>query len=131
MSRKRRKSASPIVLAVLALLAQLACRDPSAPMVEPLVARIDQDFFGGITACLQLQLTVTLKRGDEAVTPDSLRWFSSNTEIARVSATGLLTTHAPGGNATIEATAFAGAESARATFAFTVSLSEPPPCPPG
>lgn len=86
-----------------------ACRDVTAPTgpTGPISVYIDQKF-GGLVVCANVSLTITVLSADrQAVTADSVKWSSSDSISAPVSATGVVSAKKPAPSIRVTATAFA------------------------
>ena len=82
-----------------------ACRDVTSP-TGPLSVSIDQKF-GGLVVCTKFPLTITvLSANGQAVTVDSVKWSSSDSISASVSATGVVLAKRPAPSIRVTATAF-------------------------
>ena len=82
-----------------------ACRDVTSP-TGPLSVSIDQKF-GGLIVCAKVSLTITVQSANgQAVTADSVKWSSSDSISAPVSATGVVFAKKPAPSIRVTATAF-------------------------
>ena len=81
---------------------------------------IDQKF-GGLVVCANVSLTITvLSANGQSVTADSVKWTSSDSISAPVSATGVVSAKKPAPSIRVTATAFAVGATGNGAITFDV-----------
>ena len=109
-----------------------ACRDVTAPTgpTGPISVSIDQKF-GGLIVCAKVSLTITVQSANgQAVTADSVKWSSSDSISAPVSATGVVFAKKPAPSIRVTATAFAIGVTGNGVITFDVIDIRVPCTPP-
>ena len=109
-----------------------ACRDVTAPTgpAGPISVFIDQKF-GGLVVCANVSLTITvLSANGQSVTADSVKWTSSDSISAPVSATGVVLGKRAAHAIRVTATAFAIGVTGNGVITFDVIDIRVPCTPP-
>ena len=125
-------SSAMIAIVSSAAIWTSACRDVTAPTVPtgPISVFIDQKF-GGLVVCANVSLTITvLSANRQSVTADSVKWTSSDSISAPVSATGVVLAKRAAHAIRVTATAFAIGVTGNGAITFDVIDIRVPCTPP-
>ena len=125
-------SSAMIAIVSSAAIWTSACRDVTAPTAPtgPISVFIDQKF-GGLVVCANVSLTITvLSANGQSVTADSVKWTSSDSISAPVSATGVVLAKRAAHAIRVTATAFAIGVTGNGAITFDVVDTGVPCTPP-